>query len=97
MAALLTKNCAYIITTLDLQFLTAGYASCIGHIYIAIIYNAFQRQFECPHKRVSLNTGLDSPLECGTGMWDWIIEMDCGTGIWDCNSILAPEPVPMLA
>ena len=47
--------------------------------------------------RVSLNTGLDSPLECGTGMWDWIIEMDCGTGIWDCNSILAPEPVPMLA
>ena len=31
--------------------------------------------------RVSLNTGLDSPLECGTGTWDWITEQDCGTGI----------------
>ena len=30
---------------------------------------------------VSLNTGLDSPLECGTGTWDWIIKLDCGTGI----------------
>ena len=38
---------------------------------------------------MSLNTGLDSPLECGTGTWDWIIKLDCGTGIWDWNSILA--------
>ena len=39
--------------------------------------------------RVSLNTGLDSPLEHGTGTWDWIIELECGTGIWDWTSILA--------
>ena len=38
-----------------------------------------------------LNTGLDSPLEHGTGMWDWIIELECGTGIWDWTSILARE------
>ena len=30
-----------------------------------------------------LNTGLDFPLEYGTGTWDWIIELECGTGIWD--------------
>ena len=42
--------------------------------------------------RVSLNTELDSPLENGTGTWDWIIKLECGTGIWDWNSILAPEP-----
>ena len=41
-------NCAYMITTLDLQFLPARYASYTGHI--AIIYNAFKRQLECPHK-----------------------------------------------
>ena len=41
--------------------------------------------------RVSLNTGLDSPLEYGTGMWDWIIELECGTGTWDWTSILAHE------
>ena len=23
------------------------------------------------YRGVSLITGLDSPLECGTGMWDW--------------------------
>ena len=38
----------HMITTLDLQFLTARYASYTGHI--AIIYNAFKRQLECPHK-----------------------------------------------
>ena len=42
---------------------------------------------------MSLNTGLDSPLECGTGTWDWIIKLDCGTGIWDWNCILAPEQI----
>ena len=42
------ENCAYMITTLDLQFLPARYASYTGHI--AIIYNAFKRQLECPHK-----------------------------------------------
>ena len=41
------------------------------------------------YNRVSLNTGLDSPLEHGTGTWDWIIELECGTGIWDWTSILA--------
>ena len=34
----------------------------------------------------SLNAGLDSSLECGTGTWDWIIKLDCGT-------VLAPEPM----
>ena len=38
---------------------------------------------------MSLNTGLDSLLEPGTGTWDWIIELECGTGIWDWTSILA--------
>ena len=42
---------------------------------------------------MSLNTGLDSPLECGTGTWDWINKPDSGTGIWDWNSVLAPEPI----
>ena len=37
--------------------------------------------FEAVASGVSLNTGLDSPLECGTGTWDWIIKLDCGTGI----------------
>ena len=30
---------------------------------------------------VSLNTGLDSLLECGTGTWDWFIDLECGTGV----------------
>ena len=34
---------------------------------------------------VSLFAGLDSPLEHGTGTWDWIIRLECGTGIWDWN------------
>ena len=39
------------------------------------------------------NAGLDSPLECGTRTWDWIIKLECGsTGIWSWNSILAPKP-----
>ena len=29
---------------------------------------------------VSLFAGLDSPLEHGTGSWDWIIRLECGTG-----------------
>ena len=34
---------------------------------------------------VSLFAGLDSPLEHGTGSWDWIIRLECGTGMWDWN------------
>ena len=29
---------------------------------------------------MSLFAGLDSPLEHGTGTWDWIIQLECGTG-----------------
>ena len=34
-----------------------------------------------------------SPLEYGTGTWDWIIKLERGTRIWSWNSILAPEPM----
>ena len=34
---------------------------------------------------VSLITGLDFPLECGTGMRDWNVGLECGTGMWDWN------------
>ena len=35
---------------------------------------------------VSLIAGLDSPLERGTGMWDWNMGLECGTGIFNCYS-----------
>ena len=38
------------------------------------------------HFRVSLIAGLDSPLERGTGMWDWNMGLECGTGIFNCYS-----------
>ena len=37
------------------------------------------------NKEVCLNTGLDSPLEYGTGTWNWIIELECGTGLSNWN------------
>ena len=33
---------------------------------------------------VSLNTGLDSPLQHGTGIWDWIIELECHAILCTC-------------
>ena len=56
------KQCAYMITTLDLQFLTARYASYTGHI--AIIYNAFKRQLECPHKSYGFSIIWHTTLDC---------------------------------
>ena len=45
---------------------------------------------------MSLNTGLDSPLEYGTGTWDWIIELECDVGLdYKTGKVLAP--VLMLA
>ena len=35
---------------------------------------------------MSLIAGLDSPLERGTGMWDWNMGLECGTGIFSCYS-----------
>ena len=32
---------------------------------------------------LSLIAGLDSPLEHGTGMWDWNVGLDYLTGTWD--------------
>ena len=32
---------------------------------------------------VSLIAGLDSPLERGTGTWDWTIRLERGTGLLD--------------
>ena len=27
------------------------------------------------------NQWTGSPLECGTGMWDWNVGLECGTGL----------------
>ena len=38
---------------------------------------------------VSLIAGLDSPLERGTGAWDWTDRLERGTGLIDWNVGLA--------
>ena len=48
---------------------------------LAVMHGWFTTLLVLSELWVSLNTGLDSPLECGTGTWDWIIKLDCGTGI----------------
>ena len=30
---------------------------------------------------LSVFGGLDSGLDCGTGLWDWTVGLKCGTGL----------------
>ena len=36
---------------------------------------------------MSLIAGLDSPLEHGTGTWDWIVRLERRTGLLDWNIV----------
>ena len=50
-------------------------------VCVCVCMGGRSENYELVIVRVSLNTGLDSPQECGTGTWNWIIELECGTGI----------------
>ena len=41
--------------------------------------------------QVSLITGLDSPLEHGTGLFDWNMGLDYLTGTWDVCPLMETQ------
>ena len=64
----------------SVQWMTLPSHRTFGYFYGQCSYSAMfgsflfmQKPLHCLNRGVSLIAGLDSPLEHGTGMWDWII------------------------